>query len=184
MFKHVIKSIKFYRTQHIATILATAICTAILTGAFIIGDSVRGSLSEMVNERLGNTSHVLELNHRYIKANLADKLAQQIGTKVSPVLRTSAILRKSGGEQAASNVRINGIDSRFSPFAKQTDMFDNLSDDEIIINKPLAQHSNLQVGDEVILRISDTGFLPSDTPIAGNIENINAARYKIINIIC
>jgi putative ABC transport system permease protein len=183
MLKHVIQSIKFYRNQQIATILATATCTAILTGAFIIGDSVRGSLSEMVSERLGNTSYVLELNHRYIKSSLADKLAKQIGTKVSPVLRTNAILSKSGGELVVSNVRINGIDSRFTHFANQADLFDKLSDDEIIINKPLAQHLNLRVGDEVILRFNDSGFLPSDTPIAGNIKNMNAARYKISSII-
>jgi len=183
MLKHVIKSIKFYRKQHIATILATATCTAILTGAFIIGDSVRGSLSEMVSERLGNTSYALELNHRYIKSSLADKLAKQIGIKVTPVLRTNAILSKSGGEQVVSNVRINGIDLGFGQFANQTDLFDTLLDDEIFINKPLAQHLNLQVGDEVILRFNDSGFLPTDTPIVGNINNLNAARYKITRII-
>ena len=183
MLKLIIHSIIYYRKQHIGTILAIAMCTTILTGAFIIGDSVRGSLRDMVTERLGNTSYALELDHRYIKTRIADKLADRLGTTVAPLLCINGVLRNPEGTNLARSVRINGIDFRFAQIANNSKIYENLADDEILINEPLARQLNLNTGDEIVLRFTDSGFLPGDTPIAGNVSNIIAGRYKISGIV-
>ena len=47
-------SLRHYRRIHIAVALGVAVATAVLTGALLVGDSVRGSLRDLTLQRLGN----------------------------------------------------------------------------------------------------------------------------------
>ena len=59
IWKVVFRSLVYYRRTHAGTLLGTALATAILVGALIVGDSVRLSLRQMVSERLGNTTYAM-----------------------------------------------------------------------------------------------------------------------------
>ena len=52
--KRLIQSITHYWRINLAVLLAAAVATAVLTGALLVGDSVRGSLRDLTLERLGN----------------------------------------------------------------------------------------------------------------------------------
>lgn len=54
LFRFIIQSLKYYKKQHFALFLGTIISTAVLTGALIVGDSVKLSLKSLVDSRLGN----------------------------------------------------------------------------------------------------------------------------------
>ncbi len=114
---------------------------------------------------------------------MADKLAGYLKSEVAPILSTNGVLRKPGDTKTARNVKINGIDSRFGGIAGTSDIFNQLTDEEIVINEALAQQLALGIGDEIVLRFTDSGFLPGDTPIAGGAKNIKAARFKITGIV-
>ena len=43
-----LRGLKHYWKMNLAVLLAAAVNTAVLTGALIVGDSVRGSLRDMV----------------------------------------------------------------------------------------------------------------------------------------
>ena len=58
---------------NLAVLLATAVNTAVLTGALIVGDSVRGSLRDMTLDRLGNIELALVVE-RFFPQSLADRL--------------------------------------------------------------------------------------------------------------
>ena len=49
----------YYRRFYRLVAVAVAVMTAVLTGSLVLGDSVRGSLTERVNERLGNTETLI-----------------------------------------------------------------------------------------------------------------------------
>ena len=54
--------------------LGVAVATAVLTGALLVGDSVRGSLRDLTLQRLGRIDSVLVAGHMF-RAALADELA-------------------------------------------------------------------------------------------------------------
>ena len=58
--------IKFYRLVAVAV----AVMTAVLTGSLVLGDSVRGSLSERVNERLGNTETLIQTGTGFLSDSI------------------------------------------------------------------------------------------------------------------
>ena len=49
----ILASLRHYRRIHVAVALGVAVATAVLTGALLVGDSVRGSLRDLTLERLG-----------------------------------------------------------------------------------------------------------------------------------
>jgi len=79
------KSLLFYWRTNLGVILAVMTSTAILTGALLVGDSVRHSLRTMAASRLGKTSLALVANNRFFSAALADKLEKELKTTTTPV---------------------------------------------------------------------------------------------------
>ena len=47
------RSLAHYWRLNLAVLLAAAVATAVLTGALLIGDSIRGSLRDLTLDRLG-----------------------------------------------------------------------------------------------------------------------------------
>ena len=56
---YIFASLWQYRRTHLAVAAGVAVATAVITGALLVGDSVRGSLRDLVLERLGNIETVL-----------------------------------------------------------------------------------------------------------------------------
>src|SRR5437867_11767592 len=61
---------------HAAVALGVAAATAVLTGALVIGDSVRGSLRYLVLDRLGGIDQILVAD-RFFRQQLAADLAAE-----------------------------------------------------------------------------------------------------------
>src|SRR5205085_1487420 len=61
---------------HVAVALGVAAATAVLTGALVIGDSVRGSLRHLVLDRLGQIDQLLVVD-RFFRQQLAADLAAE-----------------------------------------------------------------------------------------------------------
>ncbi len=55
----IISGLRHYWQVHLATLLAVAVTTAVLTGALSVGDSMRGSLRDLTWQRLGPIDHVV-----------------------------------------------------------------------------------------------------------------------------
>ena len=52
-------SLRQYRRVHLAVALGVAVTTAVITGALLVGDSMRGSLRDLVLQGLGRVDTVL-----------------------------------------------------------------------------------------------------------------------------
>ena len=76
------KSLLFYWRTNLGVLLAVMTSTAILTGALLVGDSVRHSLRMMAASRLGSTNLALVANNRFFTAGLADKLQKELNTTI------------------------------------------------------------------------------------------------------
>ena len=74
LWRLVKQSLGFYWITNLGVLLAVMVSTAILTGALVVGDSVRHSLRMMVEARLGKTQIALAPQNRFFTAGLANEL--------------------------------------------------------------------------------------------------------------
>src|SRR5690606_6789964 len=72
--RFVTRSLAYYWRTNLAVALGVVAATAVLAGALIVGDSVRGSLRDLTLDRLGRVDEVL-VTDRFFRAELAEELA-------------------------------------------------------------------------------------------------------------
>ena len=59
LWQFLFRSLAFHWRMHLAVALGVAAATAVLTGALLVGDSVRGSLRHLALDRLGKIEQIL-----------------------------------------------------------------------------------------------------------------------------
>jgi putative ABC transport system permease protein len=97
----ILASLRHYRRLHLTVALGVAVATAVLTGALLVGDSVRGSLRDLTLQRLGRIDSALVTGHMF-RAALADELAddaefQKHFTAAEPTLLVRGTLEAGPG---------------------------------------------------------------------------------------
>jgi len=103
-WRYTFASLRHYRRIHIAVMLGVAVATAVLTGALLVGDSVRGSLRDLTVERLGKIDTVLVAQHPF-RAALAGELAADAEFKkyfetADPAFLLNGSLQAGSGKDA------------------------------------------------------------------------------------
>ena len=161
-FRYIIQSFLHYFRLNIAVILGVALSTAILLGAFIIGDSVQYNLQKITHDRLGETDHIITAGERIFRSELSDDLSKT-GLNTTSILRANGIAILNGGEARVNQLQVWGIDQEFNQFAK-TDSLYSLQKNEAVINQHLANILAVETGQELLIRVNKLSTFPSNTP--------------------
>lgn len=157
---------------HLAVVLGAAVATAVLTGALLVGDSVRGSLRDLVLDRLGSIDQAL-LSQRFFREQLADDLEQAapaVRTAPAILLQGSAVHADTGAR--ASGIQVLGVDHRFlrlfpSPAGQTAGLplrqLPGQLFPSVVLNASLADELGAGVGDAVLISFPRWSEIPSDT---------------------
>ena len=137
-----IKSLFYFRRTNLAIALGVAAATAVLTGALIVGDSMRNSLRELTLERLGMIDEIM-LSDGFFGQSLAETLSETTEFKENYTQASPAILFPGGTVQNATNsklragqVTVLGITPQFWKFEQNGELIrKELDEDSIIINQ-------------------------------------------------
>ena len=173
-----IKSLFYFRRTNLAIALGVAAATAVLTGALIVGDSMRNSLRELTLERLGMIDELM-LSDGFFDQSLAETLRETSEFKESYTLASPAILFPGGTVQnstdsklRAGQVTVLGITPKFWEFEQdQKSNRKELDENSIIINQAVAddlQISNAEVESgsaKITVRIPKRNQLPADSAL-------------------
>ncbi len=81
--KLICKSLSFYWRTNLSVLLAAMVTVAVLSGALLVGDSVRYSLRTAAKARLGRTEFALAGSTGFFRSALADDLAKDPGLVAS-----------------------------------------------------------------------------------------------------
>src|SRR5687767_669193 len=73
-FRLILQSLIFHWRLNLAVALGVVAAVAVMTGALVVGDSVRGSLRDLTLDRLGRIDEALVAN-RFFRQELASELA-------------------------------------------------------------------------------------------------------------
>lgn len=110
------RGLVFHRRMHLALAGGAALATAVLAAAWLTGDALNRNLRRIALERVGQVRSAIELRGRMFDASLADRLEQQTGCTVAPVLRLPATVfavDRDGTEMRLDRVNAYGCDGRF-----------------------------------------------------------------------
>jgi len=150
------RSLIHYWRIHLGFLLGTAIASTALTGALLVGDSMRGSLRDLALERLGRIDHVL-VSERFFRSDLAEGLP---GTNADAISLSGAA-RHTTTQARASRVQIQGIDSDFAQLfprdgaALLADLVpaDNQPFPSLVISASLQRELGAAIGDPILLSL-------------------------------
>ena len=157
-------SLSYYWQTNLVVVLGVAIAVAVLTGALLIGESVRGSLRDLVSQRLGATDHIVA-STGFFREQLATDLLQPGVFTTSGIAATTPLIALDGlvthepSRRRAGDVRVYGVDERFWKFNCLAP--EKLQDRQVLLSESLAAELGTTTGDSVLLRIEQ----PSDIPV-------------------
>jgi putative ABC transport system permease protein len=181
-WRFILSSLRHYRRIHLAVALGVAVATAVLTGALLVGDSVRGSLRDLTLQRLGRIDSAIVAPHMF-RAELASEVAGDAAFKkyfagAQPAILLNGTLQTGSRADArrATSISVVGCEPQFwslgygGPAAP-------LKDDEAAITESVAKELNVEVGGSVLLQIPVAGAVPADSPLgAKQLEKTSRSR--------
>ncbi|MFZ4522433.1 MAG: ABC transporter permease [Bacteroidales bacterium] len=173
----IMRNLRFFRKQYLAVMAGIVVSTAVLTGALIVGDSVRYSLKRLTDIRLGKTKFALQANERFFSQQLADAITRKLNVEAIPVLISGGIAINSDKNLRINQVQVSGIDERFCQLWDQP--LQAPASDEAIISSNVAERLNLKPGDELMLRIQNQGKAPSNAPFVSEKMPSYSVRLKV-----
>ncbi len=173
--------------------LGVAAATAVLTGALLVGDSMRGSLRQLTLDRLGRIDAVL-VTDRFFRPQLADELAasaefkQHFAEALSTILVQGTVERRPDSADAsqhrarASHVTVLGCDQRLWELDSK-EPSRRPARGEVVLNAKLAADLSAKIGDTVILRIGESSDIPADSPLGRKTETTRSRPLTVVGFV-
>ncbi len=179
----ILKTFTHYFKQNLLVALGVVVSTAVLTGALIIGDSVRYSLAQSTFSRLGETTHLVSVTERYFRQEMATEIeATNPEIKATSVLLLEGVAVADGGENRVNRVQVVGVDSDFQEISN-TPLFSELQENEIAISQNLAERLQVKEGDNLLVRIKKASLIPMNAPFVSAEETSVSLRATIKKVV-
>src|ERR671913_919046 len=105
-----LRSLRHYWRTNMAVVGGVAIAVAVLSGALMVGVSVRASLRDLVLQRLGRADRVI-VSQGFFREQLAGAFAPSV-----PLLVAEGFVAAQESGRRASRVQVYAVDDRFWRF--------------------------------------------------------------------
>ncbi|MEK6300808.1 MAG: FtsX-like permease family protein [Acidobacteriota bacterium] len=157
------RNLSYFWRSNLAVVLGVATAVAVLSGALLVGDSVRGSLRDLFVQRLGKTDSVIA-STSFFREQLADELqADQRFAKafsgVCPMIVASGLVIDDKSGRRASRVQVYGVDDRFWKFHGLD--VKAPGEREVLLSPDLARELGTGGGETVLLRMEKPSAIPA-----------------------
>jgi ABC-type antimicrobial peptide transport system permease subunit len=187
-WRFILASLRHYRRIHIAVALGVAVATAVLTGALVVGDSMRGSLLGLTRARLGRIDTVLVAGHPF-RAVLAGELAADAEFKkhfasAEPAFLLNGTVQAGNGREArrANGISLVGVGPAFWTLGEGGPA-KPLEVDEVALTEAVARELGVKVGDDIIIRVPKTDSIPADSTLGKKSEASNSRTMTVAAVL-
>lgn len=190
--KLVWRSVTFHARAHLGALFGATVGGAVLIGALVVGDSVRGSLRELALARLGKVEFAAATGERLFRDALggqlqaglaASGLGRPAGIPCASALALPATASRDGGQARANEVQMIGVTQHFWRLAPELPPFADLPDDGVALNASLARQLEAGPGDEVLFRVSKPSGLSRDAPLTPIDDTTVSMRLKVTAVL-
>ncbi|MBM3822387.1 MAG: ABC transporter permease [Verrucomicrobia bacterium] len=178
-----LRSLVHFARNHLGVVLGAAIGSAVLTGALVVGDSVRHSLLQMALSRLGRTEIALGADDRLLRESLAGEIQAKLGTPAAAVLLLPGAAAHSDGSARANQIQVAGVSPDFWSLAPGSSPPASPQPEEVFLNLRLAAQLGAKSGDFVVLRVAKPSQLSRDAPISPQEDSTVALRARVVQVL-
>ena len=165
----VIRALTYYRRTNAAVVLGVATAVAVLAGALLVGDSVRGSLRDLVLHRLGRTDQVV-VSTGFFRDALADELRadgafSRSFASIAPMIVVEGVVGEQTSGRRVSRVAVYGVDDRFWRFhgIAVSDWESAAERREALVSAALAEDIGATAGGTVLVRVARPSAVPIES---------------------
>ena len=115
LWKIICRNLLFFRSQNIGILLAAALCGVVLTGALTVGDSVRSTLRDLAEKRIGQGEIAMLSPDGFFEEGLAGRIKDKLDAEVviAPIVITRGTITIPDGSLRVTNIQVLGVDERF-----------------------------------------------------------------------
>lgn len=182
-----LRSLTHFWRINLAVALGIAVATAVLTGALIVGDSVRGSLKDLSLSRLGKIDHAL-VSERFFRARLGSDLKNALDDRfadVVPAISLSGTAIHANARTRASRVQIQGIDHRFATLFDHPlpELEREATFPPVVINASLQRELNAQLGDPILLSFEQLGDIHRESLFGRTSDALQTVRLTLVAVL-
>ena len=173
---------RYFISTHLGVLAGVAVATAVLVGALVVGDSVRGSLRDLALDRLGNIDQVIVTKQPF-RSELATEIANANSVKAAPIwILPSSLSFKDGADRRNLNrMTALGVDERYW---KMDDLAQSITDQAgFSINNQISTESGLSTQQEVLLRLPTFEALPADSTLGERVDTSISSRAPIEQVL-
>ena len=186
LWRLILSSILHHRRMNAAVALGVLAGTAVLTGALLVGDSVRGSLRHLTLDRLSVVDDAL-VSDRFFSAALANELGAEPEFSADFAAAVPLVLLEGSASQPdtgarASGVALLGCNHRFFTLGAEGRGHPP-GTGEALINQPLADELGVKPGEEIIVRLPRFSDIPPDSPLGRKTDAIANRRLRVAEIL-
>jgi putative ABC transport system permease protein len=182
------RSLAFHLRSYALVGLACAVACAVVTGALLVGDSVRGSLVDRVEERLGAVDHALVAS-RFFRGDLAAELAaapeaRGAISKAVPLVVLSGTVEHAGSRRRAAGVNVLGVPGEFwglwdasSLPAPPGEL--SMEGRQALVSASLADALGARPGDALLVSFEKRGEIPAEHAMGRRGEEAGLLRLEL-----
>ena len=153
----VLRSATYHWRTNLAVVLGVATAVAVLAGALLVGDSVRGSLRDIAVGRLGRADHVLS-STGFFPERLSDDLRGAVaGVATAPLVVANGFVTHEPSGRRAGGVLVYGVDERFWAFHGLSAAGD------VGVSPALARELAIAPGDVLLTRLQKPSAIPIES---------------------
>ncbi|MEM6259815.1 MAG: FtsX-like permease family protein [Planctomycetota bacterium] len=162
---------RFWRTN-VGVILGTALASTVITGALLVGDSMRYTLQRAANERLSFVDYAVIGGDRFF----TDQMVLSEQGEAANVIALIGVLATPDGGTVVSDVNVYGIDENYINPRLATP-----GPDCAVVNTTLHSRLNdVPMGSELILRVPQPSALPLDAALVNASKPSLALNLKLV----
>jgi putative ABC transport system permease protein len=169
------QSLTHYWRTNLAVVAGVAAAVTVLSGALLVGESVRGSLRDLVEARLGATDLAV-VSQDFFRAALADDLKSDAAfardfRDITPMISAQGVATGQSSGRRASRVQVYGVDERFWTFHGVTAPGGSAAASgdqpaqtrDVLLSPALARELGAETGATVLLRVQRPSEIPLES---------------------
>jgi putative ABC transport system permease protein len=159
------RNLRYFWRTNLAVVAGVATAVAVLAGALLVGDSVRGSLRDLFEQRIGKTDEIIA-STSFFREDLSSLLqahprfGETFGS-VCPLIVLNGLVIDDKTGKRASNVQVYGVDDRFWKFHELANTVKTPGDREALLSPDLASELGSEAGNTTLLRIEKPSAIPA-----------------------
>jgi putative ABC transport system permease protein len=161
------RSLTYYWRTNLVVVFGVATAVAVLSGALLVGDSVRASLRDLFVQRLGETDQVIT-STGFFRDQLANDIQRDSQFAAAGFAATCPLIALQGtvthepSKRIASGIKVYGVDERFWKFHHLENNQATVNR-EISLSEGLARELGAVSGDSLVLRVEKPSAIPLES---------------------